>query len=402
MKNFLIGRQQILDENLDTVAYEILLRDNNFDLNHQDQASSATDQVISDIIVNIGLNNIVQQHRAFINFTAGNLLEKTPLNLPKDRIVIEVLEDVEINLKIIALLRDFSQQGYTIALDDFVLNPQWRPLLEFVDIIKLDIMQMSMDDTLKLIEQLKPYELTLLAEKVETKEEFQVLKNAGCQLFQGFFFNKPEIISGKRSEINQTAIIDLLAVVNNADAEFDEIAGVISKDAGLTYNLLNYINSAFFALPSRVETIPHAISLLGLSEIKRWTNILSLSALNSKPQAVLQNILIRAKMCEQMAEHFEQDKAHMFLIGLLSGLDIILDMPLDEALEQLPLADNIIDAILNHENTAGQILAYVLCYEKWDFCHCPKQLQLSADIASKLYLQSIEWSQSTLEQTTKK
>lgn len=191
MTDFLIGRQQILDSKLNTFAYEILFRGKNFDLTAKDGATSATNQVITDTILEIGLNEIVGPHKAFINFTAQNILEKTPLNLPKDRIVIEVLESVAIDLRIIGALRELSKEGYIIALDDFVLTEEWRPLLEFSNIIKLDIMANSLEDTHFLIEQLKPYKLKLLAEKVETLEEFEILKSWGCELFQGFFLVSP-------------------------------------------------------------------------------------------------------------------------------------------------------------------------------------------------------------------
>lgn len=191
MTDFLIGRQQILDNNLNIFAYEILFRGSHFDLNKQDEAASATNQVITDTIVEIGLNEIVGPHKAFINFTTQNILEKTPLNLPKDRIVIEVLESVAVDLRIINSLRELSEAGYIIALDDFVLTDEWRPLLEFADIIKLDILADGLEGTRRLIEQLKPYKLKLLAEKVETHQAFETLKSWGCELFQGFFSADP-------------------------------------------------------------------------------------------------------------------------------------------------------------------------------------------------------------------
>nr|WP_305906874.1 EAL domain-containing protein [Methylomarinum sp. Ch1-1]MDP4519585.1 EAL domain-containing protein [Methylomarinum sp. Ch1-1] len=187
MSDILIGRQQILDSKLNLYAYEILFRGHDFDLKDQEGAAQATNQVITDTLLEIGLNDIVGTSKAFINFTTQNLLEKTPLHLPKDRIVIEVLEDVVVNQDLIDTLKEFSRLGYTIALDDFVLTPDWVPLLTFADIVKLDVMAMPLADTLTLIEQLKPYQVKLLAEKVESQAEYLALKKAGCELFQGFF-----------------------------------------------------------------------------------------------------------------------------------------------------------------------------------------------------------------------
>lgn len=165
MTDFLIGRQQILDRQLNTFAYEILFRGTDFDLNLKDGAANATKQVISDTLLEIGLNDLVGPHKAFINFTTQNILDKVPLHLPKDRIVVEVLESVAVDAEIVANLRELSQLGYTLALDDFVLAPEWLPLLEFADIIKIDVMADTLEATRTLIDQLRPYNLTLLAEK---------------------------------------------------------------------------------------------------------------------------------------------------------------------------------------------------------------------------------------------
>lgn len=390
MTDFLIGRQQILDSHLNTFAYEILFRGKDFDLSRKDGAANATNQVIADTILEIGLNELVGSHKAFINFTTQNILDKTPLLLPKDRIVIEVLESVAIDADIINNLKELSQLGYTIALDDFVLAPEWLPLLEFADIIKLDVMACSLAETHELIKKLKPYNLKLLAEKVETHQEFETLRAWGCELFQGFFFSKPNIVEGKRLGVSQTAAIQLLAVVNKADVSFTEIGKIVCQDVGISFKLLHYLNSAFFALPQKIESIQHAIACLGLIEIKRWINILTLSSMSDKPPSVLQNLLIRAKMCELLAQEIKEDKEHYFLIGMLSGIDGLLDMPLTKAMEQLPLAEEINEAILNYRGNPGEALKFCIAYERWE-----PGLTTFKDIAperiANIYLESIDW-----------
>ncbi len=390
MTDFLIGRQQILDSKLNTFAYELLFRGDNFDLSVKEGATCATNQVITDTILEIGLNELVGPHYAFINFTAQNILEKTPLHLPKDRIVIEVLEDVAVDLRIINNLRELSAQGYLIALDDFNLTPQWIPLLEIADIVKLDILANSLEETRRLIEKLKPYNLKLLAEKVETHEEFTLLQDWGCELFQGFFFSKPKVVEGKRLGVGQAAAIQLLATINKSDATIPDISHAITQDIGLTYKLLHYINSASFALPNKVESIQHAISLLGLNEVRRWVNILTLSSMSTKPSSLLQNILIRAKMCELLAHEVGEDQESYFLIGLLSSLDAILDQPLEQALHPLPLSSSVKNAILHKTGQGGEALQYALDYEHWsidnsNFCNIEHQ-RISA-----IYLECLSW-----------
>lgn len=366
MADFIIGRQQILDRDLNVYAYELLFRGQGFDLNDKDEATQATNQIVTDAIIEIGINNIVDENRAFINFTTQNILEKTPLNLPKDRIVIEVLENVKIDLRIINNLREMSKQGYLIALDDFVFTEEWKPLVEFADIIKLDVLEMGEAKVREAIIQLKPYKLKILAEKVETHKEYEYLKELGCDYFQGFFFSKPNLVEGKRMGVNQLAAVRLLTSINNPNVEFEELTQVISQDVGLSYKLLHYINSAFFAIPKKITSINQAITYLGMNELKRWINILMLSSLSDKPVVVMQNALIRGKMCELLARTTGHKTSNFFLIGMLSSLDSILDISLEDALGNLPLDDNTIEAILHHKGIGGEALHCVLGYERWD------------------------------------
>jgi c-di-GMP phosphodiesterase len=395
MADFLIGRQQILDQKLNIYGYELLFRGKDFDLTNSSHATQATNQVITDSILELGLNNLVGSHKAFINFTAQNILEKTPLSLPTDRVVIEVLENVAVDLRIISNLKEFSQQGYTIALDDFVFSPEWKPLIEFADIIKLDVLAMGETKTRSAIQHLKTYNIKLLAEKVETHEEFQYLKELGCNYFQGYFFNKPNIVPGKRLGVNQTAAIRLLTIINNPDVEIEKLADAISLDGGLSYKLLHYINSAFFSLPSKIESIQHAISYLGLKELKRWTNILTLASLSTKPTAVLQTSLIRGKMCEHLGKLVDKKTEHFFLIGMLSSLDSILDIPIEEAMEQLPLANDIKAAILNKEGLAGEALDCVINYEQWNLSGMAFR-GIDQKLISEAYYTSIAWAKDVL------
>ncbi len=390
MKDILIGRQQIFDKDLNVYAYELLFRGSDFDLMNKTGATKATNQVITDTLLEVGLNTIVGHNRAFINFTTQNILDKTPLHLPNDRIVIEVLENIEIDSRIITNLKELSKLGYLIALDDFVFTDDWTPLVEFADIIKLDIMEMGETKTRQLITQLKPYKAKLLAEKVETYDEYKYLLDLGCTYFQGFFFNRPNIVFGKRLSVNQTAAIQLLNTVNNPDVEFEDLTKIISRDVGLSFKLLHYINSAFFALPNKVSSINHAIAYLGLKEIKRWINIMTLASLSNKPEAVMHNALIRGKMCEELANLSGNQSDNFFLIGILSNLDSLLDMPLDKALNQLPLADDIISAILHKMGLGGEALKCVISYETWDTSAIAFN-NFDQSIIGDAYLKSISW-----------
>ncbi|MDD2864916.1 MAG: HDOD domain-containing protein [Methylococcales bacterium] len=390
MADFIIGRQQILDRNLNIFAYELLFRGQSLDLNDREEATQATNQIITDAIIEMGINNIVDEHRAFINFTTQNILEKTPLSLPKDRIVIEVLENVKIDLRVINNLREMSQQGYLIALDDFVFTEEWKPLVEFADIIKLDVLEMGEAKVRDVIAQLAPYKLKLLAEKVETHHEYEYLRELGCEYFQGFFFSKPNLVAGKRMGVNQLAAVRLLTTINSPNVEFDALAKVISEDVGLSYKLLHYINSAFFSIPTKIQSINQAIAYLGMTELKRWINILMLSSLSDKPMVVMQNALIRGKMCELLAKLIGQKTENFFLIGMLSSLDSILDISIEEALEQLPLEEDISGAILERKGLGGEALNCVLGYERWETGAITFGNVDQAKIG-EAYIESINW-----------
>lgn len=319
------------------------------------------------------------------------------MNLPKDRIVIELLEDIRVDLRIINNIRELSNLGYTIALDDFILNDEWRPLLTYADIIKLDVLQMSEDEICSVIEKLRRYPVKLLAEKVESLKQFEWLQSLGFDYFQGFFLSKPNIVQGRRIGVNQTAAIRLLAAINNPDVEFSDLAQIISQDVSLSFKLLHYINSAFFAIPRRIESIRHAVSYLGLNEIKRWSNILTLASLSSKPKALLQTALIRAKMCECLARQMTEEPEHFFLIGMLSTLDSILDIPIEDALELLPLTSDVIDAILHKKGLGGELLDFVLNFEQW----LPQSVffkNLTPTAINSAYLDSIHWTNEVLSQ----
>jgi len=215
------------------------------------------------------------------------------------------------------------------------------------------------------------------------------------QLISGFFFSKPNIVEGKRLSINQTSAIHLLSIVNKADIRFEEISNCIARDAGISYKLLHYINSSFFSIPIQIESIQQAITFLGLQEMKRWINILAISSLSDKPYAVLQMSMIRAKMCELMAEQLNQDTTRYFLIGMLSSLDIILDMPIEKVLSQLPLTKEIAEAILHKAGKAGEVLQYTINYERWELSSNHFET-IKPQIIAGIYLESINWANDVL------
>lgn len=395
MGDIIIGRQQILDHELKTYAYELLFRGSDFDIADPANGTKATNQIITDTLLEVGLNNIVGPHKAFINFTTQNILEKTPLHLPKDRIVIEILEDLIIDETIIAHVREFSDRGYTIALDDFIFTKEWQPLVELADIIKIDVMAMSMSAINVLVAQLKPFNVKILAEKVETHAQFLELQRLGCDFFQGYFFSKPNLIEGRRMGVNQLAAIKLLTTINKAEVDFTEVTAIIAQDVGLSYKLLHYINASFYGLPRNIQSIQHAISSLGLKEVRRWTSIVTLASLSNKPTVILENALICARMCEQIALLLNENAEQFFMIGMLAHLDSLLDIALPDALKQLPLEATIVNALLHRQGIAGETLQCVLDFEQWQISGVPFK-NISTQQIGNIYLEAISWTDDVL------
>lgn len=398
MNHLIIGRQQIFNRESDIYAYELLFRDKNLNLLDSHESTVATQQIITDSILEIGLNNIVGQHKAFVNFTTQNILEKTPLTLPKNRIVIDILENVALDdLRIISNLEEMSQKGYLIALDGDAITPQHQGLIAFADIIKLDIFTMEESRIRDMISQLKFYDVKILASKVETIKQYEYLLELGCDYFQGFFFHMPNLVKGKRIGVNQANMLRLLSIINDPDVEFDDLVKEISQDVSLTHKILRYINSAFYPTTIQIKSINQAIAYLGLNELKRWTSIVMLSSLSHQPSFIIQNALIRGKMCETLAKLMLQHATEydeFFLIGILSALDSILEISLEDALTQLPLSEHIADAILSRKGFGGEMLNCVLNYELGDF----SKIELNdLSIVSRAYIESLCWARKVYE-----
>jgi len=397
LTNFLIGRQPIYDRQHNVFAYELLFRDENNRAPALSEGTQASNQIIVDTLLEHGLHRIVGSHRAFINFTRDNILEGTPLLLPKDRVVVEVLESVAIDQTLIDAVRDLSRQGYMIALDDFQFSEEWVPLLRLADIVKLDAQLDGEAEARACVECLKPFSIRLLAEKVETEEQIRFYEELGCHYFQGYYFQRPHIVKGKRIDSARQAGIRLLAEINRPDIELDELCAVIAQDVGISYKLLRYINSSFFALPSKVDSIQRAVMLLGLLELKRWASLVALSSVPGKPQELIRTALIRAKMCELLAAGAGEKKTDQyFLAGMLSILDQLLDGHLEEVLQDLPLTPVLLSALLGHEGDSGAALQCALHYEHWRL-DAVAYRDFGPQAIGKTYLDAVAWANEVME-----
>ena len=386
----LVGRQPILDRDGNLHAFELLFRPDSSAAGLPFEGNHATATVIMNAATEIGLHQLVGPHLAYINFTSELLQDESAFLLPKERIVIEILENITVNEKLIASVVGLTEQGYTLALDDFVYEPQWDPILAVASIIKIDVLDLDADSVAKQVERLRCYDVTLLAEKVETAEQHADLMNIGFDLFQGYYYAKPNIVSTDRIPDNHVAAVRLLAALYDDSVSQEDITALISDDVTLSYRLLRFFNSAFFSLPQKVDSIQRALIFFGIDMLRKWVSLLVLSGVDGKPQVLLQNALVRAHMCEGLAHLKQQeDPQSYFTVGLFSILDVLLDTSMQTVVNLLPLSDETVDALVNRGGDRGAALRCACAYEeaRWPDV---EYKDVAVEDIGKVYLESIE------------
>ncbi|NPA25579.1 MAG: HDOD domain-containing protein, partial [Deltaproteobacteria bacterium] len=362
-----VARQPIFDRDQKVYAYELLFRDSMDNFMPEIDSDTATSHLLKNSFLTIGVNELCGGHHSFINFTDHLLIKRVPLLLPRDSLVVEILEDVEITEELIAACRELARAGYIIALDDFVYSPDFIPLLEIADIIKFDFRISTLDEIRSNIDAIAGFNLRLLAEKIENQEEFATARKLGFELFQGYFFCRPEIIRGREIPAAQLALLELVSAVNQEDFDCDELEAIINRDLGLSYRLLRYINSPFFAKAHKISAIRQAIAYLGHNELRRFVALSSMAELSqNKPDELLRLACIRARFCELLGEisHLKVKKAELFTVGLFSLLDAIIDQPMAEIIKKLPLSNELVRALTERKGRLAAFLVLAIAYEK--------------------------------------
>lgn len=394
-QHILLARQPIFDTDIKVRAYELLFRSDNTDNANVLDGDQATSQVMLNAFNELDISEVVQQYPAYINFTRNLILSPPPFD--KNRFVIEVLEDIEPDQELIDNLQNLKDAGYTIALDDFVYSPKWDGALRIADIVKIDVLAFDEAEIKRHVDLLAKFDVTLLAEKVETHEMFHYCKDLGFTLFQGYFLSKPEQVKGRKVPANKLVVLNLLAQLQDPNADLGKIAAIISKDPVLTVKLIKLVNSAAFSSRSEITSLQHAVSMLGLRQVKSWTTLLSLSNMEDKPNALSVLAMTRAKMCELLSKSFATpgEVDAYFTIGLLSNLDAFFDMGLKEIITSMPLSPAVAQGLLQGSGPMGMILKTVILYEqaRWkeiDSASLTK-LSIGAKELELAYRESIRW-----------
>jgi c-di-GMP-related signal transduction protein len=396
-----LARQPIFNWRRVVYGYELLFRsglDNFFSHTDADAASAST----ADTMILFGIERLTEGKRAFLNCTREFLIRDYAMLLPKDRVVIEILESVKLDEELIAACRRLKAQGYLLALDDFKDSPEWEPLISVADFIKVDLLATPAEEQARLAKKFASDKLRLVAEKVETHEDFKRTLDLGYSYFQGYFFSRPEILRRHDIPPNKLNYLRLLQAANQSDMDIQSVAERVKAEASISYRLLRYLNSSAFFLASEVHSIPHALSLLGERGIRRWVSLVAVACMaDDKPQELVMLPLIRARFCELLAPRAGLGNVSndLFLLGLLSAIDAILDMTMADILNELKIRGDIRDALLGTKNGLRDVFDVALLYEmaRWEELDAAAQhAHIQSDDVPEQFMEAVDWSKRIL------
>lgn len=370
MEELFIARQPIYDSHLGVIGYELLYRSGDMDHAVFDDGDLASCETIMNTFMHIGVDTLVGSTLAFINLPTQFITNPALTPMLRGQSVLEILEHVEPSEDVIQGIKRLKSEGYKIALDDFVFQDKFIPFLEMADFIKLDVNTRSEDELAEQLQLLSAYPAKLVAEKVESQELYNICSNLGFEYFQGFFFCHPQLVKHKHTPANKLVVLNLLSKLQNPELDLDEFESILAQDVTLTYKLMRYINSAAFPFRREVDSIKDAIVLLGINNMKDWVTLIMMSKIvENKPNEIIVTAMIRGKMCELLADKYYPDIKHqMFLVGLFSVLDALMDISMIELLDSIILSAEVKLALLDKAGPHGEIYQQVLYYEhsEWD------------------------------------
>lgn len=399
-----VARQPIFNQKKQTIGYELLFRDGVSNAFPDMEANQATCRLLVENFMSTGSNLALESPRSFINFPQESLISLVPTAFPKHKMVIEVLETCTPNDELFSAIKHLHRMGYTIALDDFSLDPIWDRFLPYSHIIKLDIMLLGIDKACAYVKERKRNgcKRRYLAEKVESNDEYQQALTAGFHFFQGYFFSKPEVIQNRVVKPQEILTVQLFQEVCRDEVDFNRIGQLISQDVSLSYQLLKFVNTVGVRLETPISSFKQALVYLGEDQIKMFVTLVATAhAALHKPKELYKQSLVKGRFCELMICRCQNGMPgqQAFIVGLFSLLDALLDKKLDDVLTQLSLSADIEKAILIREGLLGSMLEL---YERidtgdWEGIDAlSRQLGFSTRTVEATYLEAVQWYQHSL------
>ena len=396
-----IARQPIFSASKETIGYELLFRDGEANAFPNIDADEATSKLLMQHHLMLGVEKITANKLAFINFSEETLLHQFPTSIKPESMVIEVLETVPASEALLLTLKALHAQGYKLALDDHDFDEKWDKFLPYITYLKVDIQQFNLMQISRYLRRIAQYPLTLLAERVETAEQFEQLKLLGFSLFQGYWFARPEMLKHKQIAGNKANLLALMAEASGKQLDFDKLANICQQDLGLSYKLLRFINSAGASHSKPITSLKHAMVYMGEAELKKFIALLALANLQGDaPDELVRQSLVRAKFCDLLAnqQQLSLNPPSAFLTGLFSNVHLIVEQPQAELLAQLPLLAEVKDALLQRSGKLGHFLKLTEAFEQADWPLTDKltaAMPQGAQLAD-VYLHAASWAEQIL------
>jgi c-di-GMP-related signal transduction protein len=388
-----VARQPIFDRHEKVFGYELLFRNGleNAFSGDVDEASRAT----LDRTLLMGLDVLCDGRRAFVNCTRDTLMKGLVTLLPSSSTVVEILESVPPDSDVIAACRNLKEAGYLIALDDFVADDPRESLTEIADIIKVDIQLTTEAQRAELIKRHGPWRSRMLAEKIETTADFDRARELGFVYFQGYFFRRPEMLNVRDVPANRLNYLRMLQAVSQPQLDVSALEKLIKTEASVCYRLLRYLNSSIFGLKSQIHSVRHALSMLGEREVRRWVRLVAaVGAGQDKPSDLLLAALVRGRFGELLQPLVPHGESDLFLLGLLSLIDALLEMPMTEILDKIPLDRETKAVLLNQPSVLGPVYQLMLAHEigEWDTAtQLSQDLHLDPEEVASSYWRAQQW-----------
>jgi EAL and modified HD-GYP domain-containing signal transduction protein len=394
MHSAFIARQPIFNRKLEVVGYELLFRGRGYAGDgFSDSPHRATATVVLNSFTELELTRIVGRKRAWINVTRQFILEGLAQAIPVDRGGLEVADDEVFDDELLAGLRDLKGRGYKLSLDGFGSRAHPDSVLELFDVVKLDVRELGAERLTEQVERLRAHPCQVLAKRVATPPEQELCIDAGCDLFQGYFFCQPAVVATRSITANRLALLQVVAALQRPDVELSDLEQLIARDVALSFRMLRYVNSAYFGLRGDVRSIGQALALLGVENARRWATLSVLASVDDKPTELTLTALTRARFCELAGEQLEIARpSELFTLGLFSVIDALMDVPMQDAVASLPLADDMREALIHRRGAMGELLEAAAARETGDDAGTATLAH-----ADELYLRSLIWANTAAE-----
>jgi EAL and modified HD-GYP domain-containing signal transduction protein len=391
-----VARQPILTADEKVFGYELLFRDGVEDFF---SGSAADTDVASRSTLNtsmlLGLDVLCDGRRAFVNCTRDILLKDYITLLPSGQTVVEVLETVPADDLVVAACRRLKEAGYMIALDDFAVNDPREVLTELADIIKVDLRATSAREAAAMVKRYGPWRCRMLAEKVETREEFIATSKAGFRYFQGYFFRRPETLTAHEIPGNRFNYLRMLTAVSQPELDLRGIENLVKGETSLCYRLLRYLNSAAFGFGAEIHSVRHALSILGEREVRRWIRLVAtLGAGQDKASDLVLASLVRARFCEQLSPQIQHGDSDLFLMGMLSLMDNIMEIPMRQVLDNIPIDQESKAVLLGGASRLRPFYQLMLAQESGEWktvSDLTSELHFTESDVAQSYWQALQW-----------